>query len=112
MAGVITSTPLRKDQRARDRHGKAMSKDDLAGLPKDLSIERLVAACLARNADPHDVIAIALSNEARLDANETGMTLKAQSDLAWKLVDKANPSQSSIKHSGDVKEPVRLIIEG
>ena len=98
--------------RARDRHGKAMSKDDLAGLPKDLSIERLVVACLARNADPHDVIAIALSDEARLDAQETGMTLKAQSDLAWKLVDKANPSQSSIKHSGDVKEPVRLIIEG
>ena len=67
-----------------------MSKNDLAGLPKDLSIERLVAACLARNADPHEVIAIALSDEARLDQQETGMTLKAQADLAWRLVDKAN----------------------
>ena len=89
-----------------------MSKDDLAGLPKDLSIERLVAACLARNADPHEVIAIALSDKARLDQQETGMTLKAQADLAWRLVDKANPSQSSVKHTGDIKEPVRLIIEG
>lgn len=89
-----------------------MSKDDLAGLPKDLSLERLVAACLARGADPHDVIAFALTDEARIDAKENGMTLKAQADLSWKLIDKANPSQSSVKHSGDVKEPVRLIIEG
>ena len=77
-----------------------MSKDDLAGLPKELSLERLIAACLKRGADPHEVIAIALSDEARVDAKENGMTLKAQSDLAWKLIDKANPSQQAVSHSG------------
>jgi hypothetical protein len=82
-----------------------MSKDDLAALPKDLSLERLVAACIKRGADPHDVLAIALSDEARLDASETGMTLKAQADLSWKIIDKAEPSKQAIKHSGDDEAP-------
>ncbi len=82
-----------------------MSKDDLAALPKDLSLERIVAACLKYGADPHEVIAYALTEEARIDAKENGMTLKAQADLSWKIIDKAEPSKQAIKHSGDDEAP-------
>jgi len=89
-----------------------MSTEQIAGLPKWLDLDRLAEECKPYGADPIKVLAFALSDLARADAKENGMTLKAQSDIALKLVDKANPSQQSIKHSGDVKEPVRLIIEG
>jgi hypothetical protein len=89
-----------------------MNNEEIAGLPKDLNLERLVAECLRLNADPHNVIALALTEHMRNRAEESGMTMKAQADLAWKLVDKANASQQSIKHTGEVKQEVRLIIEG
>lgn len=88
-----------------------MSTSDLAKLPKAISLERLAAACERRGVDIHDVIAQALTPEMQADTT-SGMTMKAQSDLAWKIVDKSEPSQQSVKHSGDKKEPVRLIIEG
>ena len=33
------------------------------------------------------------------------MTLKAQADLSWKIIDKAEPSKQAIKHSGDDEAP-------
>jgi hypothetical protein len=86
-----------------------MSKDDLAGLPKWLDLDRLAEECKPYGADPIKVLAYALSEEARLDAKENGMTLKAQSDLAFKVVDKANASQTAVKHSGDKLNPVSVV---
>ena len=54
-----------------------MSKEDLAGLPKEISLDRLVEACKARNIDVHQVIAEALSPEMRLD-EKSGMNMREQ----------------------------------
>lgn len=77
-----------------------MSKEDLAGLPKWLDLDRLAEECKPYGADPIKVLAYALSEAARLDAKTNGMTLKVQSDLAFKVVDKANPSQQAVNHTG------------
>lgn len=73
---------------------------------RSLSIEKLIEECAKVGADPHKVLALALTDQARVDAKETGMTLKEQANIAWKLVDKAEPSKQAIKHSGDDKEPL------
>lgn len=73
---------------------------------RSLSIEKLIEACQEYGADPHKVLAMALTDGARDNAKETGMTLKEQANIAWKLVDKAEPSKQAIKHSGDEKEPL------
>ena len=112
LANLIYSTKPPKHMRARDSRGRSLSNHELAAMPKDLNIDRLIQECSKWGADPHEVIARALTDDARVRAEETGMTMLKQAELAWKLVDKANPSQQAIKHSGDQKEPVRLIIEG
>lgn len=89
-----------------------MNTKQLANMPLGLDLDRLVAECLKIGADPHKVIALALTPEMRAMADESDMTMKAQADLAWKIVDKANASQQAIKHTGEVKQEVRLIIEG
>lgn len=86
-----------------------MSTDELANLPKGLSLTRIVEACERRGIDPHEVIAIALSEEMRAQAESSGMTMKAQSDLAWKLIDKAEPSKQAVKHSGDDESPIVIV---
>ena len=78
---------------------------ELSGLPKDISLDRLVAACKRRGADVHDVIAEALTPAMRLD-EKSGMTMRAQAELAWKIVDKAEPSQRAVTHLGDKDNPV------
>ena len=108
MAAVISSTPPPKHIRARDSSGKAMTTEQLAKMPKGLDLDRLMAECEDIGADPHKVIAYALTEMARMDAKENGMTLKAQSDLAWKVVDKANPSQQAVKVGGD-GEPIYVL---
>lgn len=78
----------------------------MSGLPKWLDLDRLAEECKAYNADPLKVLAFALSEEARNKAEKTGMTLKEQASISMRLVDKANPSQQAIKHSGDQDEPI------
>ncbi len=112
LSAVISSTKPPKHMRARDSLGRTMSTEEIKGLPKWLDLARLEEACKPYKADPLKVLAYALSDEAREKAEVTGMTLKEQASISVKLFDKANPSQQAIKHSGDKKEPVRLIIEG
>ena len=54
-----------------------MSKDDLAALPKDLSLERIVAACLKYGADPHEVIAYAQARKTEGGSGAVIVLLKA-----------------------------------
>lgn len=79
-----------------------MSKDDLAGLPKEISLDRLVAACKERNIDVHQVIAEALSPEMRLD-EKSGMNMREQARMAWQIIDKAEPSKKSLDIDANVK---------
>lgn len=81
-----------------------MSKSDLAGLPKEVSISRLVEACKRRGVDVHEIFARAMSPEALTEG--TGITEKWQGEHAWKVIDKAEPNQQAVKHSGDSEEPV------
>lgn len=109
---IQLAKPVDKHRRVRGKKGKRLTVDELSALEKmGLDLDRLMEACRKRNADPHDVIARALSHEAEADRENTGMSLKAQSDLAWKLVDKAVPTKRAVEHSGNAKDPVRFIIE-
>jgi len=109
LSNVIYSTPNPKHM-VRRRHGEALTVGELSALEKlGLDLDRLMDACRKRNADPHDVIARALSESAEVDKDNTGMSLKAQADLAWKLIDKAVPSKQSVKHSGDEEAPLYVI---
>lgn len=81
-----------------------MSKEDLAGLPKDISLARLVDACKKRGVDVHDVLARAMTSEGL--AEGSGINERWQADMAWKVIDKAEPSQQAVKHSGDAEDPV------
>ena len=69
--------------------------------PRELSVSKIIEACGKYGVDPNEVIALALTNQARDHAKETGMTLKHQSDLAYKVLDKHEPSKRSIEHSGE-----------
>ncbi len=103
LAAVIASTKPPKHMRARDSRGRSLSNSDLAAMPKTLEIERLIEECEKWGADPHEVIARALTDDARVNAEETGMTLLKQSDLAWKLVDKANASKKALDIDANIK---------
>lgn len=105
IADVINSAPLRKDERARDSHGKPMSKSDLAKLPKDISLDRLVAACKRRGVDVHDVLARAMGPEGLQEGS--GINERWQAEMSWKVIDKAEPS--AVKHSGDSEDPVVIV---
>lgn len=86
-----------------------MSTSELRALDKlGLSLERIMEECRKWRADPHEVIARALTDEMREQAETSGMTMKAQADLAWKLVDKAEPSKQAVKHSGDPNNPITV----
>lgn len=84
-----------------------MSKDDLAKLPKDISLARLVAACKSRGLDVHDVLARAMGPEGLNEGS--GINERWQAEMAWKIIDKSEPSQQAVKHSGDAEEPVVIV---
>ena len=102
LAAVISSTPPPKHMRARDSSGKAMSKEDLAALPKEISLDRLVDACKKKGIDVHQVIAEALSPEMRLD-EKSGMNMREQARMAWQIIDKAEPSKKSLDLDANIK---------
>ncbi len=101
LAAAANGTPPPKHMTAN------MTTDELANLPAGLSLTRIVEACEKYRVDPHEVIAIALSDEMRAQAESSGMTMKAQAELAWKLIDKAEPSkratEAKIEHSGSIE---------
>ena len=84
------------------------STGELEKVPKTISLERLIEACIAAGRDPHAVIAAALTDEARDQREETGMTLREQARLSWQIIDKGTPSLQAIKHSGDKDNPVAI----
>ena len=59
-----------------------MTTGEIANFPKDLSLDRIIAECKRVGADPHKVIALALTDEQRVNAQESGMTMKEQANLA------------------------------
>lgn len=67
-----------------------------------LTLEGVVEACRKRRVDPHDVIAYSLSEEARENAKETGMTLREQSRLSFDLINKAEPSKRAVETNVDI----------
>ena len=75
---------------------------------RPLSIAKLVIACEKRNADIHEVLALALSTEARELSNLTGMTLLEQARIARDILLKSEPSLQAVKHSGDSDEPLLI----
>lgn len=86
----------------------ALSTGELEKIPKSLSLERLVATCIAAGCDPYVVIAMALTDEARDQREETGMTLREQAKLSWQIVEKGVPSLQAVKHSGDKDNPIAV----
>lgn len=74
---------------------------------KDISLDKLLEACEQRGADLHDVIALAMTKEAR-ENKESGMTLRAQAELAWKVLDKAEPSKQAIKSEVELSGEVQV----
>lgn len=106
LAAVIASTKPPKHMRARDSKGRSMSNADLAALRTLLELEEIAKECKEYGANPAKVIAYSLTDEARANAEETGMTLRVQADLSWKIIEKANPSKQAIKHSGDSEAPL------
>lgn len=89
-----------------------LSSDELAKVPKGINLDRLLDACEAAGRNPMEIIALALSDEARDQRAETGMTLKEQSKLSMQVIDKVIPDLKAVEHSGSEKKPVRFIIEG
>lgn len=104
LANVSTGTPPEKHRRVRDENGKSLTPSELSALERmSLSLEGIVKACKRWGADPHEVIARALSAEAEADAERTGMTLREQARLAWNIVDKAEPSRKAYDIDAQVK---------
>lgn len=80
------------------------------GARDTINLDRLAEACERYNVDIHNIIAESLTPEMR-DNKDSGMTVKVQSDLAWKIIDKLEASKKAVEHSGPDKQPVRFIIE-
>jgi hypothetical protein len=79
-----------------------MSKDDLAALPKEISLARLVDACKKWNVDVHEVVALALTDAARMDES-SGINQRIQAQMAWNIIDKAEPSKKSLDVDANIK---------
>lgn len=79
---------------------------------RSINLEKLAEKCAEIGVDVHEVIAKALTLEAREAQTITGMNLKEQARMAWWIVDKATPSLQSVKHSGDPDEPLYLKFSG
>jgi len=109
LANAANRTPPPKHMRMRGPHGETFTVAELSALENmGLDLDRLIEACRKRNADPHDVIARALSEAAEADRENTGMSLKAQADLAWKLVDKAVASKKALDIDANIKGTVQI----
>ena len=107
LADVINGTKLSKHQSARDSNGKAMSTSDLAKLPKDISLDRLVEACKRRGADVHDVIARALTDEVLID-EKSGMNIREQAKLAWQILNKVEPDKKALDIDANIKGTLQI----
>lgn len=104
LANMQAATPPDKHRRVRDAAGNSLTTGELSALERaSLSLEGIVKACKRWGADPHEVIARALSDEAEQDAERTGMTLREQSRLAWSIIDKAEPSRKAYDIDAQVK---------
>ena len=86
-----------------------MNTKQLANMPLGLELERLIAECLAVGADPHKVIALALTPEMRDMAETSGMTMKEQAALAWKVVDKANASKKALDIDANITGTIVML---
>ena len=86
-----------------------MNTKQLANMPLGLELERLIAECLAVGADPHKVIALALTPEMRAMAETSGMTMKEQAALAWKVVDKANASKKALDIDANITGTIVML---
>jgi len=110
LANVQNSTPPEKHRRVRSGKGEALSVSELSALERlGLSLEGIVEACKERrDADPHKVIAYALSDEARVNREETGMTLREQARLSFDLINKAEPSKKALDIDANIKGTVQI----
>lgn len=87
-----------------------LSSDELAKVPKGINLDRLLDACEAAGRNPMEIIALALSDEAREQRDQTGMTLREQSRLSWQIVDKAVPTKKALDIDANVKGTLNIAI--
>lgn len=78
-----------------------MDKSQLAALPKEISLDRLVDACKKRGVDVHDVIARAMTTEGLSEGS--GINERWQANMAWNIIDKAEPSKKSLDVDANIK---------
>lgn len=96
--------------RALNAKGEFMDGRELRNMPKEISLVRLVEACAERGVDIHDVIAESLTIEMREDCEHSGMTMKAQSDLAWRMIDKIEPSKKAIDMNANINGKIEVAV--
>lgn len=84
-----------------------MAVSGYTGKRETINLDLLAARCIERGVDVNDIIAEALTLAMREE-----MGIKAQADLAWKILDKLEASKKAIEHSGNAKAPVTFVIEG
>lgn len=107
LSAVISSTKPPKHMRARDSQGKTMSNGEIVNFPKDISLDRLVAACKRRGADVHDVIARALTDEVLHD-DSSGMNIREQAKLAWQILNKVEPDKKALDIDANIKGSLQI----
>jgi len=78
---------------------------------KTLDFDAFMDACAARDVDPADMLALALTDEMREKASESGMTMKEQAALIIKIRDKEIASKKAIEVSGNPDKPVVTRVE-
>lgn len=78
------------------------------GARDKINLDALARACRKRKVDIHAILAEALTESQRENAQESGMNMKAQADLAWKIMDKLEASKKAIEHSGETGMVVTL----
>lgn len=70
---------------------------------KTLSIEAIEAECEKLNVDMNRLLALALSDDMRARAQESGMTMKEQAALIMKIRDKEIAQKKDITVTGELE---------
>jgi len=96
LENVRSATPPPKHMTARGYMGNRTT----------INLDVLAQRCAERNVDVNDIIAEALTIELREE-----MGIRAQADLAWKIMDKLEASKKAVELGNNKDNPFTLILQ-
>lgn len=81
------------------------------GKRSSINLDALAVECERRNVNINAILALALTDEMRDQADTSGMTMKEQAALSWRIMDKLEASRKAVEITGAEGGPIAHRVE-